>query len=162
MKNIMRLINYILKKQRIVMFLIYLFFVLSGCLSTKSGNTNFNRNISIKVVSGNISINISGHISEDIYFNNLVHDDHDKLRIIKDNTKDLPVVSQGKKTINQNIILYERQEYKYTLATAEVVIMTIKTLDDNDTTIVVIEYGKEREYKIIGQNKLGQIISFRN
>jgi len=154
-----------LRKLKTVIPLLYLFFVLSGCANstyTKSGNQNWNRTISVKVVSGNIFINISGHISENIYSGPPRNDINDKYRTTPKDIDNSPVVYQGKETINKTIILNENQEYKYTLTLAEAVIMTIKSIDDNDAIIIISEYGKEKEYKIIGQNKLGQIISFKN
>jgi hypothetical protein len=152
-----------LKNQQTITLWVCLIFVLAGCLHTESGKTNHNRDISVKVVSGSVTIHISGHISENIYFDNPIgNDDYDKLRVIQDTTKNPPMVSQGKETINKTIILYAAQEYKYRLTTAEAVVMSIRTLDDTDAIIIVVEYGKEREYKIRGQNKLGQMVTFKN
>ena len=140
-------------KRNILLFILLLF-ILNNCTSTRSGNAHLNRDISIKVLSGNVYLNISGHISENVYLNI----DH-----YSNNTFfDSPIVFQGKETINQNIILYETQEFKYTLTIAEVVIVNVKSIDDNDAIIVIFEYGKKKEYKIDGQNRLGQIITFKN
>jgi hypothetical protein len=137
-----------------------LVFSLCGCIHTKSGNTNFNRNIEITVVSGNAYIDISGHISEDIY---IYHHSYDERgNIIINNTMEKPVVSQGKETINEKIILHETQKFTYTLTTAEVVMLNIRSVDNNNVKIVVFENGKNKEYTIDGKSQLGQMISFRN
>ncbi|WP_461246320.1 hypothetical protein, partial [Treponema sp. R6D11] len=75
-----------LKKLKAIIFLLYLLFVIFSCAYTKSGNQNWNRDISIKVISGNIYINISGYISEDIYIIHPINDVDDKYRFTpKDN-----------------------------------------------------------------------------
>ena len=129
--------------------------LLCGCIYTKSGNKNFNRNIEITVTLGKAYIDISGHIGEDIYL------DTGKKDVMNTTVKN-PVVMQGQKTINKKILLHATQKFEYTLTTAEIVIMTIKSIDDNDVTITVFEYGKTTEYKIDGKNKFGQTILFRN
>jgi midasin (ATPase involved in ribosome maturation) len=151
-----------LRKPKAIILPLYLFFVLSGCAYTESGKQNFNRNISISVVSGSIYISIVGHISENIYFVPPINDVDINNRITPKDNKNSPVVYQGKETIKETIILNETQEYKYTLTMAEAVIMTIRSLDNNDAIIIISEYGKEKEYKIIGQNRSEQIISFKN
>jgi hypothetical protein len=149
-----------LVKQKYCCFLfIFLGLVLCNCVSiyTKSGNANWNRTISIKVLSGNVYLDISGHISEDIYFDNNIYQNKQNNNFI-----DSPVVSQGKETINQSIVLNETQEFRYTLTTAEVVIANIRSIDENDAILIISEYNREKEYTIDGQNKLGQIITFIN
>jgi hypothetical protein len=133
---------------------------LCSCIHTKSGNTNFNRTIEITAVSGNAYIDISGHISEDIYISH--QNRYDERGNIINNTMENPIVLQGKQTINKKIILYETQKFTYTLTTAEVVIMNIRSIDTNDVKIIVFEYGKNKEYTIDGKSQFGQIISFRN
>jgi hypothetical protein len=132
----------------------------SSAYYTKSGNRNINRAIIIRVISGNVNLNISGHISENIYTNNKIMNDDKGFKIIE--TTEAPVALQGKKTINENIILYENNEFKYTLTQAEVVIVNVRSIDNNDAKILVIEYDKNKEYIIYGNNNLGQMISFKN
>jgi hypothetical protein len=136
-------------------------FSLCGCIYTKSGNKNFNRSIGITALSGNAYIDVSGHISEDIYAYNSV-DYKEQGAVISAPATETPVVLQGKETISDKIILYETQTFKYTLTTAEVVIMNVKSLDGNDVTITVFEYGQNREYKIDGNNHWGKTILFKN
>jgi hypothetical protein len=107
------------------------------------------------VTSGKAYIDISGHISEDIYFYNDRKD-------MPDTAVNDPVVMQGKRTINKQIILGETQRFKYTLTTAEAVIMNIKSVDDHDVLLTVFEHGSSVEHTIDGKNKLGQTISFKN
>jgi hypothetical protein len=135
-------------------------FLFFSCAYTKSGNTNFNRNIIIKAISGNVNLNISGHISENIYFAKPDIYDGSGNKIIY--PIDTPIVEQGKQTINESIILYENNEFKYTLTIAEVIIVNVKSIDDNDAKILVFEYGINKEYTINGNNNLGQMISFKN
>jgi hypothetical protein len=142
--------------------------LLCGCvyIQTKSGKTNYNRSIEITATAGKVFIDISGYISEDIY----VHDDvyannrnkYTDNIITVDNTMKTIIVAQGKETIKKQIILGETQSFKYTLTTAEAVIINIKSVDDNDAIITVFEYGQSREHKIDGKNKFGQTISFVN
>jgi hypothetical protein len=127
---------------------------------TKSGNTNLNRKIIIKVISGNVNLNISGHISENIYFYD--QNNYDNMGIKRMNTVEMPIVLQGKETINENIILYENNEFIYTITTAEVVIVNVRSIDDSDAKILVFEYGKYKEYTIYGDNNFGQMVSFKN
>jgi hypothetical protein len=136
-----------------ILFLAFVFSV-SGCIYTKSGNTNFNRDIEITVKSGKAYIDISGHISEDIYAYNKKNE--------PDTMLETPLVLQGQRTINKQIILGETEKFKYTLTTAEIVIMNIRSLDSNDVIITVFEYGKSEDRKIEGKNIFGQTISFRN
>jgi ABC-type enterochelin transport system permease subunit len=148
------------KVNTLFIFLIILFTLYSCVTYTKSGNTNLNRDILIKVVSGNVYLNISGHISENIYpYNQNIYDDI-KNGII--NTIEMPIVVQGKETINQNMILYENDEFKHTLTMTEVVIVNVRTIDNEDAKILVFEYGRNTEYIIYGNNNLGQTISFKN
>jgi hypothetical protein len=132
--------------------------LLIGCASyTESENADINNTISIKVTSGNVFMGISGYISEN---------DPDKQNFPHEKT---PVVSQGKVTVNQgnvtidqDIILYETQKFEYTLANTEILMVNVRSVDDNDAQLMVTEYGKEKKYKIDGNNKIGQIISFEN
>ena len=149
-----------IKKWKTVFSLLFTFLFLFGCITTETGNRNFNRNVSIRVISGSVNINISGHISENIYLENPIN--LETRTISNDNITRTQIASQGKETINQQIVLYETQEFEYTLTTSEVVIMNIRSLNDEDARINVTEYGREREYIIIGQNRLGQIITFKN
>jgi len=145
------------KPQIGIYFLIFTF-LLIGCASyTESENADLNSTISIKVTSGNVFMGISGHISE----NNL-----DKQNFPNEKT---PIVSQGKVTINQgnvtinqDIILYETQKFEYTLTNTEILMVNVRSVDDNDAQLMVTEYGKEKRYKIDGNDKIGQIISFEN
>ncbi|MDR0386547.1 MAG: hypothetical protein LBH57_00785 [Treponema sp.] len=144
-----------------IVFLI-LVFSLCGCIHTKSGNTNFNRDIEIAAVSGNVYISISGHISEDIYTSNQINYDEKGNINIGNSTMETRIVEQGKETINKKIILNETQRFRYTLTTAEVVIMNLRSVDGNDVKIIVSEYGKNKEYIIEGKSQIGKMISFRN
>jgi CRISPR/Cas system-associated protein Csx1 len=140
-----------------MIFLLFAF-LLCGCLlKTKSGNAAFNRNIAITALSGNAYIHISGRISEDIYLNHSGEE-----RAWDKNIIETPIVVQGTETIDQHILLYESQEFKYTLTIAEVVIMNIRSIDGNDVRLLVQEYGKNKEYTISGKNKQGKMISFKN
>jgi cell division protein FtsL len=128
--------------------------LLCGCIYTKSGNKNFNRDIERTALSGKAYIDISGHISEDIY----AYNKKDK----QNAATETPLVLQGQRTINKQLILSETEKFKYTLTTAEIVIMNIRSIDSNDVIITVFEYGGSKEYKIDGKNKLGQTILFKN
>jgi hypothetical protein len=150
------------RKQQTGIMVLMFSLLLYGCIHTESGNRSFNRSFLIKAMSGNIHINISGHISENIYFDNPITSDFSKQQVVPDNRRDSPIVSQGKETINQNFILYENQEYKYTLTTAEIVIITVRSLDENNAILKVFERGVEKEYKIDAKNKLGQTIILKN
>jgi ribosomal protein L25 (general stress protein Ctc) len=145
---------------KINVFFILFIFLFFNCAYTKSGNTNSNRDIIIKVIYGNVSLNISGHISEDIYY--FYPDSYDGKGNKITHAGETPAVVQGKETINQNIILYENQEFKYTLIITEAVIVNVKSIDGNDAKLLVSEYGKNKEYIINGKNNLGQFISFKN
>jgi hypothetical protein len=135
---------------------------LASCtyLQTQSGPVKHNRNIEVTVLSGNAYIEISGHISADIYadYRNDFHPERDT----KTDAIQTPVVTQGQETINTEIALHETQKFKYTLTAAEVVIMNIRSIDGNDVKIAVFEYGENRKYTVDGKNKLGKIISFSN
>jgi hypothetical protein len=145
------------RRQIGIYFLIFTF-LLIGCASyTESENAYLNNTISIKVTSGNVFMGFSGHISEN---------DPERQNFPNEKT---PIVSQGRitinqgnETINQDIILYETQKFEYTLTDTETLVVNVRSADDNDAQLIVIEYGKEKEYKIDGKNKVGQIISFRN
>jgi hypothetical protein len=148
-----------------IIFIIFAF-SLSSCIHTKSGKINFNRNIEIMAVSGTVNVDISGHISENIYgFNkNIYNPNVQNKENIKNNTPEdlMPIVDQGKETINKKIILYEAQSFKYTLTTAEVVIMNIRSINNSDAKIIVSEHGRKKEYIIDGKNQIGRMISFIN
>jgi hypothetical protein len=144
-----------------IVFLTFLF-SLCGCLHTKSGNTNFNRGIEITAASGNAYIDISGHISENIYAYNYINNDDTRSIGISNTAPEMPVVEQGKATITTAIILHETERFQYTLTTAEAVLMNIRSLDGNDVKIVVSEYGRKKEYVIDGKSQFGRMISFKN
>jgi hypothetical protein len=138
-------------------------FSLCGCLlHTKSGNRNFNRDIEIVAASGGAYIDISGHISENIYAYNYINDDDTRSIGMGNTMPGMPLVEQGKATITKTIILHETERFQYTLTTAEAVIMNIRSLDGNDVKIVVVEYGRNKEYVIDGKSQFGQMISFKN
>ncbi|MDR1074511.1 MAG: hypothetical protein LBL45_12725 [Treponema sp.] len=136
-------------------------FLVYGCVYTKSSNAGvFNRDIAVTAASGSVYLQISGRISEDIY---AYDPDNDKKRL-KDGVYEIkePLIAQGTKTINQNIILYESQTFRYSLTTAEVVIMTIRSVDGEDAQLLVYEYGKSKKYTIRGGNQVGRVVSFKN
>ncbi|MDR2193278.1 MAG: hypothetical protein LBP19_02255 [Treponema sp.] len=128
-----------------------------NCIHTKSGNSNFNRDIAIRIASGNAYIYISGHISENIYVNVSKNNKENMHTVIE-----TPIVEQGTETINQYIILNEGQTFRYTLTISEVVVMNIRSVDGNDVQMVVSEYGKDKKYVIKGKNSVGRMISFKN
>jgi hypothetical protein len=130
-------------------------FSLYGCIYTKSGNKNFNRTIEITATFGKAYIDISGHISEDIYAYRSRED-------MTESPAETPIVAQGKRTISKQIVLNATEQFKYTLTTAEVVIINIKSIDGDDVIITVSEPGENKEYKIDGKNRLGQTITLRN
>ncbi|MDR1218642.1 MAG: hypothetical protein LBK73_03420 [Treponema sp.] len=145
--------------QKIVFFSLFAFLVY-GCVYTKSGNAGvFNRDIAVTAASGSVYIQISGRISEDIYANQ-----HDDIKKLKEGVYEIkePLIAQGTKTINQNILLYESQTFRYSLTTAEVVIMTIRSVDGEDAQLLVYEYGKSKKYTIRGGNQVGRVVSFKN
>jgi hypothetical protein len=140
-----------------IYFVVFSLLLIACATSTKSGNVGFNKIISIKVISGNVSMHISGHVSETIYaYSNT---DLEKQNFHNEKT---PIISQGRITINQEIIVYETQIFEYTLAIDEALMVNVRSVDDNDAQIIVIEQGNEKEYAIDGRNKIGQIISFKN
>ena len=144
----------------LILFVLTLFVSCYTSIYTRSGNTNSNRDIVIKVTSGNVNMNISGHISENIYVNNQSRYGNIENRMF--DPMETAIVLQGKETINQQIILNENQEFKYTLTMTEAVIVNIRSVDENDARLVVFERGKNTEYIISGNNNLGQTISFKN
>jgi outer membrane lipopolysaccharide assembly protein LptE/RlpB len=107
------------------------------------------------IQSGRARLDISGNISEDIYAYYLTEGGAE-IPVAN------PVVAQGKRTINKQIILNAAEKFKYTLTTAEAVIVDINSVDGNDVTITVFEYGKTKEYEISGDNRFGRRISFKN
>jgi hypothetical protein len=131
---------------------------------TPSGNTNFNRDIEIVAASGAVAIDISGHISENIYFRDDAHrtDKEKNLRPTEPLTPRTPVVEQGKETIRKTIILYETEKFKYTLTPAEALILNARSIDGNDAKLRVFEYGRSEEYLIDGKNRFGRMLSFKN
>ncbi|MDR0557566.1 MAG: hypothetical protein LBG43_06845 [Treponema sp.] len=141
------------------MMLLLCAILLYGCVYRKSGGANFNRDIAVTALSGNVYIRISGRISEDVY----AYDPNGYKERLKEGVYEtMPIVAQGTETINETIILHEAQTFAYTLTVAEVVIMTIRSIDGNDAQLIVYEYGKNKKYTINGKNKLGQVISLKN
>jgi hypothetical protein len=147
-------------------FILSFVFLLCNCVYTPSGNTNFNRDIEVAAASGAVSIDISGHISENIYLKNDRY--YNKTKTNSSPAETLipktatPVVEQGKETIRKTIILYETEKFKYTLTTAEALIMSVRSIDSNDAKLIVFEHGRSKEYIIDGKNQLGRMISFKN
>jgi len=111
-------------------------------------NYNKFKEIIIKVISGSVSLNISGHIASEN---------------INDNT------------INKTIALHENNEFKYNMIMDEIVILNVRSIDNNDAKILVSEYDNtgytvygnnkliiSKEYIIYGNNNLGKMISISN
>jgi hypothetical protein len=132
---------------------------LCTCIHTKSGNANFNRNIEIRVVSGSAYFDVSGHIGEDIFLDPFIYD---KKRRTGNDKTEIPIALQGEKTINEKMVFHESQIFTYTLTSAEIVMVNIRSIDSNDVKIIVSEYGRQKEYTIDGKNQLGRTISFKN
>ena len=123
--------------------------------NNKNDMNNYNKlkEITIKVISGNVSINISGQIiSKNMNGEN-----------IKENT------------INKIITLQENNEFKYVMKMDEFIMLNVMSIDNNDAKILVYEhdfnavtiyeYNKNnitKEYIINGNNNLGKIISISN
>jgi hypothetical protein len=111
-------------------------------------NYNKFKEIIIKVISGNVSLNISGY-----------------------------TVSENKNTntINKTIALQENNEFKYNMIMNEIVILNVRSIDNNDAKILVSEYDNtgytvygnnklivSKEYIIYGSNNMGKMISISN
>ena len=132
--------------------------LLIGCASSaQSRNSGFPRVIAIKAISGNVSMHLSGHISNNIYaYSNT---DLEKQNL---HNEKAPAISQGRVSIDQEVILYETQTFGYTLGIDEALMINVRSVDDNDAQLIIVEFGQEKEYTIDGKNKIGQIISFKN
>jgi len=111
-------------------------------------NYNKFKEIIIKVISGNVSLNISGHTASGNINTN---------------------------TINKTIALQENNEFKYNMIMDEIVILNVRSIDNNDAKILVSEYDNtgytvygnnkliiSKEYIIYGNNNLGKMISISN
>jgi hypothetical protein len=123
--------------------------------NNKNDMNNYNKlkEITIKVIFGNVNINISGQIiSKNMNGEN-----------IKENT------------INKIITLQENNEFKYVMKMDEFIMLNVMSIDNNDAKILVYEhdfnavtiyeYNKKiitKEYIINGNNNLGKIISISN
>jgi hypothetical protein len=116
-------------------------------------NYNKLKEITIKVISGNVSINISGEI-------------------ISKNMKGENIKAN---TINTTITLQENNEFKYVMKMDEFILLNVRSIDNSDAKILVYEhdynaitvyeYNKKiisKEYIINGNNNLGKIISISN
>jgi len=102
-------------------------------------------------------MHLSGHIGNNIYaYSNT---DLEKQNL---HNEKAPAVSQGRISIDQEVILYETQTFEYTLGIDEALMVTVRSVDDNDAQLIIVEFGQEKEYAIDGKNKIGQIISFKN
>jgi hypothetical protein len=130
---------------------------LVSCLHTKTGTPYFKR-VTLSIVSGNAVLQIYGRVYEDLYYGGSIFDDAAKDRPPRAN----PVVPEGAVTVHEERYLSTNETYTRSLPPAEVLTVTVRSLDNNDVVVTAREGGSQREYTVDGANRLGLTISFQN
>ena len=117
----------------------------------------FTTHKSIEINSGNAIFRISGQINENL-FSTRGQDFFDDPTRFYDN----PLITEGSRTKNETRQLSAGDVYRFSVLPTEVVLINIRSLNDNDVVITVFEFGREKTHIISGSNKFGFNIAFQN
>jgi hypothetical protein len=149
--------NIMVNKIKYIIFCIIVVTLNASCVHSRTTGPSFAAKAGIKVLKGSAIVKINGRINENLYSTSIFD-----TQIKDDKYYDNPIITEGTITKNETKYLETGNEYIISVLPTEVVILNIVSLDGNDVKIVVYQYGKEKEYAINGNNKLGVSIAFQN
>ena len=128
-----------------------------SCLHSRTAAPSFPKSAGVIIYSGRASVKIYGQANENLYSENIFD------ASIKDQRYyDNPVIRERTVTKNETKEMAAGDEYKFSILPAEVVTLTITSLDGNDVEIMVYQNGRENKHTVKGANILGLSIAFQN
>ena len=142
--------------QPLFLFLLTMFFCAS-CLYARTSSAVYTVRKSITIDNGSAILDIYGRANENLYTSNPFSAAANSM-----NSYNNPVINEGTITKNEIKYLSSGEEYSFSVLPAEVVTVNIRSLDENDVKVSVLEYGRKKEYTVKGTDKMGLFLSFQN
>ena len=129
-----------------------------SCLSSRTTGPSLTIKPEIVIQSGNARLRINGQVNEDLYNGSLFGNP-----VKEPEYYDAPSIQKGTITKKDEIrYLSTGETYTFPVLPTEVVTINITSSDGNDVTVIVHQYGKEKEYTLKGENRMGLFLSFHN
>ena len=136
------------------------FLLFISCLHSQTTEARLTVRADIKIQSGDAIVRIDGRVNENLHTWNFFNEPR------KDNTGDVPVVREGSITKNETRNMFAGDEYRFSILPSEVVVINIRSANDNDVEIIVNRTcnrpGNEERHIISGSNRLGLTLNFQN
>jgi len=146
-------------KRKFYLFIFIIPLVLSvSCLHTRAASSEITVGRSISIVSGSAVLRINGRINENIYSGSRFWSADERNSDFYDN----PYIHEGTVTKDLTMTLTAGQEYSFSVFPSEVVVINIRSIDENDVIVSYREGGRDRTVTVEGTNRLGQFIAFQN
>ena len=141
---------------RLIGVVILPFLLFISCLHSQTTGPRMATRAGIKIYSGNAIVRIDGRVNENLHSWSFFQEP----RI--NNTDDVPVIREGSITKNETKNMFAGEEYRFSILPTEVVIINIRSANDNDVEIIVFRQGREERHVIMGTNRLGLTLNFQN
>ena len=142
--------------KKIIGVLIFSFVLYASCLYSRTGVPSITITAGIEIYSGNAIVRIDGKINENLYFSNTSHNMQEV------NFNDDPAIREGSITKNETRAMVTGEEYRFSILPTEVVVLNIKSSDDNDVEVIVYRQSREEKHTIKGSNRLGLSVALQN
>ena len=127
-----------------------------SCLSSRTTGPSLTIKPEIVIQSGNAMLRINGQVNEHLYNDNLFSP------VKEPEYYDDPLIQKGTITKDETRYLSAGETYTFSVLPTEVVTVNITSSDGNDVIVIVHQYGKEKEYTLKGENRMGLFLSFHN
>jgi len=127
-----------------------------SCLSSRTTGPSLTIKSEIVIQSGNAMLRINGQVNEHLYNDNLFSP------VKEPEYYDDPLIQKGTITKDETRYLSAGETYTFSVLPTEVVTVNITSSDGNDVIVIVHQYGKEKEYTLKGENRMGLFLSFHN
>ena len=129
-----------------------------SCLHTRTASSEITVGRSISIVSGSAVLRVNGRINENIYSGSRFWSAGER----NPDYYDTPYIQEGTITKDLTMTLTAGQEYSFSVLPSEVVVINIRSIDENDVTVSYREGRKNITVMVEGSNRLGQFIAFQN
>jgi len=128
-----------------------------SCLSSRTTGPSLTIKPEIVIQSGNAMLRINGQVNEHLYNDSLFSSPPKEPEYYDD-----PFIQKGTITKDETRYLSTGETYTFSVLPTEVVTVNITSSDGNDVIVIVHQYGKEKEYTLKGENRMGLFLTFHN
>ena len=143
-------------RKKIIGVIILPLVLCTSCLHSKTTSPTLTIRAGIKISSGNATVRIDGRVNENLHPWSIFNDSRDEM------FNDHPVIREGSITKNETRAMVTGEEYRFSILPTEVVVLNIKSSDDNDVEVIVYRQSREEKHTIKGSNRLGLSVALQN